>query len=430
MTCTSHVPRSPVTRTRVSISMMATASTCSKGHQRPASLSTVHRTAAEARQRVRVCIVYDCLYPHTIGGAERWYRELAQRLSSAGHDVTYVTLRQWPRNQPPSVPGVDVIAVGPRMKLYFHGRRRIAPPLVFGAGVLLHLLRRGRSYDVVHTCSFPYFSLLAAAAVQRLHGYQLFVDWFEVWTRDYWREYLGHLGKMGWLVQRRCVRVRHRAFCFSRLHDRRLRDEGFQGEVTRLEGLYAGPIRASQPRPADTVVVFAGRHIPEKRVTAIPPALAHAREHLPSLRAELYGDGPDRAEVLRLIGELRLNGVVETPGFVESERVHDALARCLCLILPSRREGYGLVVVEASSLGTPSVVVAEPDNAAVELVDDGENGVVVASPAPDELAAAILRIHEGGPELRERTAAWFGRNAERLSLEGSLAKVLEAYGRR
>jgi glycosyltransferase involved in cell wall biosynthesis len=313
------------------------------------------------------------------------------------------------------------------MNLYVKGRRRIGPPLLFGAGVLLHLLRRGRSYDVIHACSFPYFSLLAAAAVRPVRGYRLFVDWFEVWTGEYWQEYLGWLGKIGWFVQRRCVRVRHLAFCFSRLHERRLRHEGFQGEITRLEGLYAGPLRAPQPRPADTVVIFAGRHIPEKRVTAIPAALARAREVLPSLRAELYGDGPDRAEAMRLVGELGLSGAVETPGFVESERVHDALARGLCLILPSRREGYGLVVVEASSVGTPSVVVSGPDNAAVELVDEGHNGIVVPSPDPDELATAILRIHEAGPELRERTAVWFGKNAERLALDSSLAKVLEAY---
>ena len=34
--------------------------------------------------RVQVCIVYDCLYPYTIGGAERWYRNLAERLVGRG----------------------------------------------------------------------------------------------------------------------------------------------------------------------------------------------------------------------------------------------------------------------------------------------------------------------------------------------------------
>jgi glycosyltransferase involved in cell wall biosynthesis len=107
--------------------------------------------------------------------------------------------------------------------------------------------------------------------------------------------------------------------------------------------------------------------------------------------------------------------------------VQEAFSRALCLVLPSRREGYGLVVVEAAARGTPSVVVAGDDNAAAELVVDGENGFVAASAEPEELAAAILRVHEAGPALRERTVRWFAHNAERLSLEGSLETVLEAY---
>ena len=197
---------------------------------------------------VRVCIVYDCLFPHTVGGAERWYRMLAERLASEGHEVTYLTLRQWDRGVDPGVPGVDVRVVGPRMALYDGpGHRRILPPLVFGAGVLAHLLRDGRRYDVVHTCAFPYFSLLAAGLCRRRGGYRLIVDWFEVWSREYWREYLGRLGVVGEFVQRLCIRVRQRAFCFSRLYAERLRSEGLRGEITMLAGAYDGPLELAEP---------------------------------------------------------------------------------------------------------------------------------------------------------------------------------------
>jgi len=73
------------------------------------------------------------------------------------------------------------------------------------------------------------------------------------------------------------------------------------------------------------------------------------------------------------------------------------------------------------------VVVADPDNAATELVDDGENGVVASSASAHDLAAAILRVRDAGPALRERTAAWFASNARRLSLESSLETVLRDY---
>ena len=104
------------------------------------------------------------------------------------------------------------------MELYGkRGQRRFQPPIVFGAGVLWHLLRHGRQYDVVHTASFPYFSLLAAGIARRIHGFRLLVDWHELWTLDYWQGYVGRVpGRIGWLVQRLCMMVPQRAFTPSR----------------------------------------------------------------------------------------------------------------------------------------------------------------------------------------------------------------------
>jgi glycosyltransferase involved in cell wall biosynthesis len=374
--------------------------------------------------------VYDCLFPHTVGGAERWYRNLAARLADSGHEVTYVTLRQWGRSENPDFGGVRVLAVGPRMPLYVRGRRRILPPLVFGLGTLAHLVRHRRRYDIVHTASFPYFSLLAAGLVRPISSFRVVVDWHEVWTREYWQEYLGPLGgRVGWAVQSLCLQIPQRAFCFSRLHERRLHEGGFRGELAVLEGEYSGSPASSVPRPAESIVVFAGRHIPEKRVDSLVPAIALARTRIPDLRAIIFGDGPDRAKVLALIGAHSLEGVVEAPGFVEETRVEQALASSLCLVLPSRREGYGLVLLEAMAKGTPVIVVSGPDNAAAELVVDGRNGFVAASASAEDIAGAIVRARSAGQALRESTLVWFESNAGRLSLEGSLEAVVSSYRR-
>ncbi len=379
---------------------------------------------------MRVCLVYDCLFPFTVGGAERWYRSLAERLVRDGHEVTYLTLRQWDRGATPELdPRIRVIAVGPRLALYTTaGRRRIAPPLVFGLGVLVHLARHSRRYDVVHLASFPYFSLLAAGLARPLGRFAIVVDWHEVWSDSYWREYLGPIGGViGRTVQRLCARVPQRAFCFSRLHARRLREEGLRGEVTVLEGEYAGPLEPSVVRPAEPVVVFAGRLIPEKRAPLGVAGVAAAMTRVPSLRGEFYGDGPEREALLAAIARHGVADAVTAPGFVASEVIDEALARALCMLLPSSREGYGMVVVEAAARGTPSIVVAADDNAAVELVQDGVNGVIVGEPTAEAIAEAIVRIHEAGPPLRERTARWFAENAQRLSLQSSLRTVLDVY---
>ncbi len=372
---------------------------------------------------MRICVVYDCLYPYTVGGAERFYRSLAEGLAAGGHELTYVTLRQWPGGEAPELDGVRVVEAGPRMRLYHDGRRRILPPLRFGLGVLRHLARHGRDYDVVLTGSFPYFPLLAAAALRRRYRYELAVDWPEVWTRDYWSEYLGGLGAVGWWVQRRCIRVRQRAICPSQLTAGRLRENAVNGDVTVYRGLLAPEREPASPLPAEPVVVFAGRHIPEKRVTVLPPALARARETIPGLRAEIFGDGPDRARLLEEIERANLTDAIEAPGFVDQSRVEEALARALCLVLPSSREGYGLIVAEAAARGVPSVVVAGPDNAATELVDEGVNGFVAPTGSPDDLARAIVQVHDGGAALRASTARWFAAHAEELSLAASIEIV-------
>ncbi|HEY5286440.1 MAG TPA: glycosyltransferase [Solirubrobacteraceae bacterium] len=385
------------------------------------------------RGALRVCLVYDCLYPHTVGGAERWYRNLAERLAAEGHEVTYLTLRQWERGERLDLdPRVRVVTAGPRMALYTAGRRRILPPLVFGAGVLWHLLRHGRRYDVVHTCAFPYFSLLAAALARPLGRYRLVTDWFEVWSAGYWRDYLGGLGgRIGELVQRLCARAPQRAFCFSELHAARLRELGLREPITVLRGLYAGPTQPSTkptvPRESDPLVLFAGRLIPEKRVTVGVAAVASAARRIDGLRGVFYGDGPEREALDAAIAEHHAASFISTPGFASGELVDADIRRALCVLLPSEREGYGMVVVEASAHATPAVVVAAPDNAAVELVTEGVNGTIAPNADPEAIADAILRVHEAGMALRESTAAWFAENAERLSLESSLGVVLASY---
>jgi glycosyltransferase involved in cell wall biosynthesis len=383
---------------------------------------------------MRIAIVYDCLYPHTIGGAERWYRNLAERLGEE-HEVVYLTRRQW-GEEGPGTP-FETLAVAPGGDLYTaSGRRRIGPPLRFGWGVFRHLLRHGRRYDAVHTASFPYFSVLAAAAALRLRRSRarLVVDWHELWTPEYWRDYLGPFaGRIGATVQSLCLRLPDRSFAFSRLVEGRLRASRHRGPVVRLTGEYAGGPRRDRgtgEAPDPPLVVFAGRHIPEKHVLDVPPAIAAVRDELHSLRCEILGDGPQTAALRKRIEELALSGTIELRGRVGSDLVGERLAAASCLLHPSEREGYGLVVVEAAARGTPSIVVAGPENAATELVEPGVNGLVACTRDPAELARCIVAAVRGDAELRRSTLDWYASHREQLSLEGSLAAVAAAYAGR
>lgn len=376
---------------------------------------------------MRVCVVYDCLYPWTVGGAERWERYLAEGLAGAGHEVTYLTRRQWDKGSEPEIPGVMVVAVCAGTPLYTRaGRRRIGPPLRFGLGVGLHMARHRRRYDVVHTVSFPYIPVIAARLVLLGTATRLSVDWFEVWSKAYWRSYLGPLGgRVGWAIQSICARLSPTAWVFSDLHAVRLEDSGLRGRPFRLSGLYTGPDAAEPtPRSDPPVVVFAGRHIREKGVASVPAIVAEARRVIPDLRAVILGDGPERPATVAEVRRLGLADVVELPGFVPADAVRAKLGRAACLLLPSVREGYGLVVLEAASLGTPSVVVAGPDNAATELVHEGVNGAVASSGDVAVVADAVVSVILGATELRARTAAWFSEQAPTLAAAGSVDAIL------
>jgi glycosyltransferase involved in cell wall biosynthesis len=388
-----------------------------------------HTRASMPGSELRICLVYDHLFPQTVGGAERWMRDLGFHLASEGHEVTYLTMRHWDEGETPRPPGIRVVGLTDAGRVYRRERRTLLPPLRFGAAIARHLWRHGADYDVVHMASFPYFPLLAAGPIAARHGYGLVVHWIEIWTREYWQHYAGPaIGTAGWVVQQFCIRIPHTAYCLSNMHADRLVAAGYRGRPLVLPGLYAGPV---EPTPAESVdpelVVYAGRHVQEKRVDALVRGFARALERRPQLRLELYGDGPERPQIEQLVRGLGLTPAVRILGQRPEEDVADAIARAACLATASEREGYGLVVVEAAARGTPSVVVAGPENAATELVQDGVNGVVSPDPSPESLADAMLRVVEDGPKLRKSTASWFAEHASRLRIDRSLELVAAGY---
>ena len=84
-------------------------------------------------------------------------------------------------------------------------------------------------------------------------------------------------------------------------------------------------------------------------------------------------------------------------------------------------------MIEAAARGVPSVVVAGQDNAAVELVEDGVNGVVASTVDARALAAAIVQVQRNGPTLRASASEWFRSRQDLLALSGSLDHVIKAY---
>ena len=204
------------------------------------------------------------------------------------------------------------------------------PPLVFGLGVLVHLLRHGRRYDVVHTASFPYFSLLAAAASRRRGRFRLVVDWHEVWTRDYWRRVSrGDRGRdrLAGAAARACG-FRSGRSASRGCTKRRLRELGLRGELTRLEGQFEGRPPSRRRRPARPVGRVRGSPHPRE---ACSRARARAREgpraSCPICEARSTATALSANVVLQAIETSVSTEAVTAPGFVEADVARVALSR-------------------------------------------------------------------------------------------------------
>lgn len=359
---------------------------------------------------MRIALAYDCLYPFTKGGGERQYRAFAEELAGREVDVDYLTARQW-EGDVPREPMFRVVQVSENLRLYDDaGVRRTPAAIAFAWGLFRALRRRRRAYDAVMVSALPVLNVFAARLALIGSRTTLLVDYLEVWRRRQWIEYAGLIvGTVAWFLQRLAIAGTPVATCHSMLSAERLRAEGLRGDLLVSPGLISagvgGPTVANAASPP--FVLYAGRHIPDKRVETLPAAVAHARTAIPDLRLVILGDGPSDSDVRAAVAAAGGDAWVSLPGFVAEDELVQLMSTASCVVNPSRREGYGLVVVEANAHGTPVVLVADEGNASTELIAEGVNGRVAPDASPAELGDTITKVVRAGRPLRDTTGDWY-----------------------
>ncbi|MGZ4507540.1 MAG: glycosyltransferase family 4 protein [Blastococcus sp.] len=387
---------------------------------------------------MRIAIVFDCVFPSTKGGVERVLRGYAEEWAAQGHEVTYLTRRQSGAAEP-AIPGVKVEVIAGSADLYDDtGTRRLGPALAFALALLVALFRRRRDFDAVYVAATPAINVLAARAGLLGSRAVLLTEWVEVWRREQWLEYSGPLvGRLAGAAQALAIRLSRRSVVNSQLHADRLRALRHDGRVFVTPGLLPDDeelgARTRLDPPARAQLLYVGRHIPDKKVELLPAVVADLRRAGRDVIAVVTGDGPTRADAINRARALGVEDACSFPGFVSQEQLDELMMSSSCLVHPSIREGYGLVVVEAAAAGTPVVVVAAVDNAAAELVTDGVNGFVAESPEVGALSRAVASALDGGADLRRTTRTWFDRTARlgtvRASAQGILSALLDPLQR-
>jgi glycosyltransferase involved in cell wall biosynthesis len=167
---------------------------------------------------------------------------------------------------------------------------------------------------------------------------------------------------------------------------------------------FLGPV---QPLPERPQALFVGVLELYKNVDGLAEAWRLAARAVPGARLRIVGSGTRTDVVERLLADLPEQ--TTWTNRLETAEVALALDGSTALVLPSRSEGMGRVVVEALCRGRP--VVATRVGGIPDLVRDGENGLLVEPGDTAALAEALVRLL-GEPELAERLAARARESAE------------------
>lgn len=150
------------------------------------------------------------------------------------------------------------------------------------------------------------------------------------------------------------------------------------------------------------VILGVGRLCEQKDFSSLVRAFALVRQRRDA-RLMILGEGEQRAELDRLVSQLGLKDRVAFPGFVQQPTTW--LTRASLLVLSSRWEGFGNVIVEALAAGVP-VVATDCDSGPAEILTDSRYGMLVPVGDIQAMAEAIIHTLERLPikqdELRIR----------------------------
>lgn len=368
--------------------------------------------------------MYDAVYPFMKGGGERRFYELGRQLAGRGYDVHLYSMKAWPGPSVMRRDGLTYHGIGKDRPIYREGgRRSIGQALLFGLSAF-RLVRE--DFDVIDCCGFPYFSLFPARLAATVRRTPLHSTWHEVWGRAYWREYLGRLGRVGYAVERVASRLPTSIVAVSQhTADQLRRDLHVTCPIEIVPNGIDGSMSIGTDTSIVTDIIYVGRLMDFKNVHLIIEALALLGAAGRPRTCTILGDGPEADRLRALAVERGVDEQITWLPFQEDvAEVYARMRSARVLVLPSQREGFGIVVIEANACGVPVLTLDHPSNAARDLIEPDVNGRLFGG-TPASLAAGIEAICEVPADGWRARCRAFAHRFEWSVLAGEVAR---AYG--
>ena len=131
-----------------------------------------------------------------------------------------------------------------------------------------------------------------------------------------------------------------------------------------------------------------------KHIDTLIKAIHLLKEQISIVKCLVIGEGPEKKRLEVLVQKLNLKKNIKFLDFLENhDDVYALMKSSKVFVLPSTREGFGIVVIEANACGIPVITIDHQNNAARDLIEEGKNGFVCQLDE-NEIAKKIMRILE------------------------------------
>ncbi|MBF6085846.1 glycosyltransferase family 4 protein [Nocardia cyriacigeorgica] len=320
------------------------------------------------------------------GGSERYLEQVGAHLAARGVKVTLRTARYPGAARRETVDGIDISRAGGRYSVYPRALAAIAL-----ARLGLGPLRGIRPDAVIDTQNgIPFFARAASKAPSVVlvhHGH-----------REQWPVAGRLVGRIGWWIESRLSPRVHRDnqyLTVSLPSAEELTTLGVDGSRIAVVRNGAEPVPVDAPtgaaetRTAEPRVVVLSRLVPHKQIEDALAAVARLRGRIPGVQLDVIGDGWWADNLKSVAAQLGIADAVTFHGHVDERRKHELLARSWVHVMPSRKEGWGLAVIEAAQHGVPTVGYRSSRGLTDSIVD-GVTGVLVDD--VDQLAESVAGL--------------------------------------
>ena len=350
------------------------------------------------------------------GGSEAYLQRIGAQLAASGIAVTLRTARYPGAPRREVVDSVRIDRAGGRYSVYVWALLAMALNEL-GARLGLRPLRRARPDVVVDTQNgLPFLARL-------VYGRRVVVLVHHC-HREQWPVAGPVLGRIGWFVESTLsprLNRRNQYLTVSLPSARDLVALGVDNERIAVvrNGLDQAPAQSlSGPRSAAPRVVVLSRLVPHKQIEDALEAVAALRPRIPGLHLDIVGGGWWQQRLVDHARRLGISDAVTFHGHVDDVTKHHVLQSSWVHVLPSRKEGWGLAVVEAAQHRVPTIGYRSAGGLSDSIVD-GVTGILV-----DSRAELVDRLEEllSDPVPRDQ----LGAKAQTRSGEFSWTQSAEA----